>query len=297
VGPGDDAGVCLFGNQAIVETVDVIAPVVNDPFMFGEISAANSLSDVYAMGGRPVTAMAVAGFPMCDYETVVLSEILKGAISVLDRVNVALVGGHSFDNGEIKFGLSVSGTIDRNRILRVTGARDGDLLILTKPLGIGILTTALKGRMLEDDEIKHALEWMRTLNDTASETALKAGVGACTDVTGFGLLGHALNMLRDSNTDFMIESEKVPVMERVMEMIDSGMVPAGAHKNLEYVSGKTVFGPQVTEEMKLVLSDPQTSGGLLIAVRESGLRVFEESKVFYRIIGGVTPGTGRVLVA
>ena len=167
VGPGDDAGVCLFGDQAIVETVDVISPVVNDPFTFGEISAANSISDVYAMGGKPASAMAIVGFPACTCEPAVIREIMRGAIAVLERTGVLLVGGHSFDNDEIKFGLSVSGTIDKNRILRATGSKEGELLILTKPLGIGILTTALKGGMLTDAETGHAIEWMRTLNDKA----------------------------------------------------------------------------------------------------------------------------------
>ncbi len=296
VGPGDDAGVCLFGEQAVVETVDVISPVVNDPFTFGEISAANSISDVYAMGGKPVSAMAIVGFPACTCEPVVIREIMRGAIAVLERAGVLLVGGHSFDNDEIKFGLSVSGTIDKNRILRATGSKEGELLILTKPLGIGILTTALKGGMLTDAETGHAIEWMRTLNDKASLLALKSGASACTDVTGFGLLGHALNMLRDEALDFVIDLAGVPVLERVQEMIDFGMVPAGAYSNLKYVAPKVDFGPLVTEEQKLLLADPQTSGGLLIAVKEDGVRFFAEAEIFYKIIGRVTKGTGRVAV-
>jgi len=294
VGPGDDAGVCLVNGQAIVETVDVITPVVNDPFTFGEISATNSISDVYAMGGKPVSAMAVAGFPLCDYGPDVLSEILKGAVSVLDRVGVALVGGHSFDNSEIKFGLSVMGIVDRDRILRTTGACEGDALVLTKPLGIGILTTALKGGILSDDEMKEAIEWMKTVNGRASELALSAGASACTDITGFGLLGHALNMLKGATTDFVIESGKVPLMGRVMEMIDEGMVPGGAHRNLEFVSDCIDWGPRVPEEMRLVLADPQTSGGLLISVKENGVGFFEEEGLFYRIIGRVIKGSGRI---
>jgi selenide,water dikinase len=296
VGPGDDAGVCLFGDQAIVETVDVISPVVNDPFTFGEISATNSISDVYAMGGKPVSAMAIVGFPACECEPAVIREIMRGALSVLRRAGAVLVGGHSFDNNEIKFGLSVSGTIDKNRILRAGGAVEGELLILTKPLGIGVLTTALKGGILTDAEIGHAIEWMRTLNEQASILALKSGASACTDVTGFGLLGHALNMLRDSGLDFVIELPKVPIMDRVNEMIDSGMAPGGAYSNLSYVAPKVDFGPAVTEEQKLVLADPQTSGGLLISVMESGVRFFAEAGIFYKIIGSVVKGTGRVKV-
>jgi len=248
------------------------------------------------MGGKPVSAMAIAGFPLCDYEPAVLTEIMKGAVSVLDRLGVALVGGHSFENDEIKFGLSVAGTIDKNHILRATGAGEGDLLILTKPIGVGIITTALKGGVLTDAQIIEAIEWMRTINDKASETALKAGATACTDVTGFGLLGHALNMLKDSRMDFVINSSKVPVMDRVMEMIDAGMVPGGANRNLEYAAEYIDWGPQVAEEIKLLLCDPQTSGGLLIAVKERDMWAFEESKIFYKVIGGATSGTGRIMV-
>jgi selenide, water dikinase len=296
VGPGDDAGVCLFEDRAIVETVDVISPLVNDPFTFGEISATNSLSDIYAMGGKPVSAMAVAGFPACEYGPEVLTEIMNGAVSVLDRFGVALLGGHSFDNNEIKFGLAVSGTIDKDRILRATGAGEGDLLVLTKPLGIGILTTALKGKVLTEADISNAIDWMRTMNDKASEIALKAGATACTDVTGFGLLGHALNMLKDGKMDFVIDSSKIPVMDRVMEMIDAGMVPGGANRNLEYVSGHLEFSPRMTYEQKLMLCDPQTAGGLLIAVKQRDMWAFEESNIFHKVVGGVIPGTGRILV-
>src|SRR5208283_446246 len=151
VGPGDDAAVVLMGDTAVVETVDVITPVVNDPFTFGAISANNSISDVYAMGGRPVTALAIAGFSSCDYEIVVLKEILRGAVHTLGRAGARLIGGHSFDDPELKFGLSVTGTVDRNNIIKVSGATEGDVIILTKPLGVGILTTALKGGKLTDE--------------------------------------------------------------------------------------------------------------------------------------------------
>jgi selenide,water dikinase len=297
VGPGDDAGVCLVDGRAIVETVDVMSPVVNDPFTFGEISAANSLSDVYAMGGSPVSAMAVAGFPLCDYEPAVLGDIMKGALATLDRAGVALVGGHSFDNGDIKFGLSVMGTVDKDRILRVSGAKPGELLVLTKPLGVGILTTALKGGILTDAELQEAIGWMKTLNREASEIALKAGVSACTDVTGFGLLGHALNMLKEGRADFSIAGSDIPLMGRVTDMIDEGMAPGGAYRNLSFAGGFVDWGEGMTEEMKLILSDPQTSGGLLVSVRKEGLGRFEESGLFYRVIGNVIEGTGRISVS
>src|SRR5208282_5394157 len=185
LGPGDDAAVILIGDTAVVETVDVITPVVNDPFTFGAISANNSISDVYAMGGRPVTAMAIAGFSSCDYETVVLKEILRGALHTLGRAGARLIGGHSFDDPELKFGLSVMGIVDRNKILRVSGAAEGDVIILTKPLGVGILASALKGGKLSDEAMGPAIEWMLTLNDNASFMAASSGATACTDITGF----------------------------------------------------------------------------------------------------------------
>jgi len=296
VGPGDDAGVYLIGDQAMVETVDVITPVVNDPFTFGAISAANSISDVYAMGGRPLTALAVAGFPSCDYGPSVLKEILRGAVDTLKRAGAVLIGGHSFADDEIKFGLSVTGVVNRDEILRVGGAVEGDLLILTKPLGIGILTTALKGGKLSDSEISPAVEWMLTLNDAASVLAVSAGATACTDVTGFGLLGHALNMATGTDLDFVFCYDNIPVLSKVNDMINSGMVPEGAYHNLRFFEGKTEFPDGFAEEKKLVLSDPQTSGGLLIAVKEEGLRVFEKSGAFFAVIGRVAAGSGKVKV-
>ncbi len=274
IGPGDDAGVTLIGDTAFVETVDVITPVVNDPFTFGAISANNSISDVYAMGGRPVTAMAIAGFSLCDYETVVLKEILRGALYTLGRAGARLIGGHSFDDPELKFGLSVTGIVDRKKILRMSGAAEGDVIILTKPLGVGILATALKGGKLTDEAMGSAIEWMLTLNDNASFLASSAGATACTDVTGFGLLGHAYNMVRNAAVDFVIESSRVPVLEHVLEMIDRGMVPEGAYKNLQYSEGKVVFSSSVSDESKLLLSDPKTSGGILFTLGEDHIKAF-----------------------
>lgn len=286
----------LIGDQAVVETVDVITPVVNDPFTFGAISAANSISDVYAMGGKPLTALAIAGFPSCDYDPSVLKEVLSGAVSTLKRAGAVLIGGHSFQNDEMKFGLSVTGVVDKEKILRAHGAAEGDVIIMTKPLGIGILTTALKGGKLTDAQIGAAIEWMLTLNEAASGLAVRAEASACTDITGFGLLGHSANMLRGSGLDFVIYNNRVPVMDKVYEMIDAGMVPEGAYHNLRFMDGKVEFPADFSEERKLLLSDPQTSGGLLITMKEDCLRVFEESRVYYAVIGRVVKGAGKVLV-
>lgn len=286
----------LIGDQAVVETVDVITPVVNDPFTFGAISAANSISDVYAMGGRPLTALAIAGFPSCDYEPAVLREVLRGAVSTLKRAGAVLIGGHSFQNDEMKFGLSVTGVVDKERILRAQGAAEGDVIVMTKPLGIGILSTALKGGKLTDAQMGAAIEWMLTLNETASGLAARAEASACTDITGFGLLGHSANMLRGSGLDFVIYNDRVPIMDKVYEMIDAGMVPEGAYNNLRFMDGKVEFPADFSEERKLLLSDPQTSGGLLITMKEDGLKVFKESRVYYAVIGRVVKGAGKVVV-
>jgi len=296
VGPGDDAGVYLINDIAVVETVDVITPVVNDPFTFGAISANNSLSDVYAMGGRPVSALAIAGFSSCDYEPVVFKEILRGAVHSLNRAGAILIGGHSFEDAELKFGLSVTGVVDKNKILKVSGAEEGDVIVITKPIGIGILTTSLKAGKLTDDDMKPAIGWMLTLNNKASELALKADATACTDITGFGLLGHAYNMVKDAGIDFEIKKDRIPVLEHVHEMINSGMVPEGAYNNLRFLDGKVEFSSHLTEEDKLLLADPQTSGGLLITLKEEGIRVFEESGIFFSVIGRVVKGPGRIIV-
>jgi selenide,water dikinase len=296
VGPGDDAGVYLINDVAIVETVDVITPVVNDPFIFGAISANNSLSDIYAMGGRPISAMAIAGISSCDYEPKVFKEILKGAVSSLNKAGAALIGGHSFEDPELKFGLSVTGVINKDRILRVSGAEVGDLILITKPLGIGILSTALKGEKITDEEMKEAIEWMMVLNKDASEIALSAMASACTDITGFGLLGHALNMVKDSETDLIININKVPVMDRALSLIDSGMVPEGAYNNLRFVEDNVKFSTDIDERWKLLLSDPQTSGGLLISLKEENLKFFDKSGIFYAVIGSVTKGSGKIIV-
>jgi len=297
VGPGDDAGVYLLdGRYAIVETVDVITPLVNDPVTFGSISAANSLSDVYAMGGRPLTALAIMGFSPCDYGPPVIKDILSGALKVMKAAGVTLMGGHSFEDSELKFGLSVTGTVDRDRILRAGGAAPGDVLVLTKPLGIGVITTALKGRKIADQEIESTVRWMLTLNDRASEAAIRAGATAATDVTGFGLLGHAYTMVKGSRVDFVIGHDAVPVLERVREFIASGIVPSGAYDNLKFLEGKVDFRKAVTEEEKLVLTDPQTSGGLLIAVPESNIERFASTGVHFSVVGKVVRGSGRLVV-
>ncbi len=297
VPPGDDGGVFLLRDGlAIVETVDVITPLVNDPFVFGQISSANSLSDVYAMGGVPVTALAISGFSYCDYEIEVFQLILEGAIDIMQRAGARLLGGHSFEDRELKFGLSVTGILHNERVLRKGGAKEGDLLVLTKPIGTGVLTTALKGGKLSDTDLEEAVKWMTTLNDRASATALKAKAHACTDVTGFGLLGHAHNMVRDTKVEFVIYKDRVPVLDGVRELVELGMVPEGAYNNLNFLKEKIEASARISEEDILILSDPQTSGGLLIALKEEGIELFEDASIPYWIIGEVRQGAAMIRV-
>ncbi|MBF0538484.1 MAG: selenide, water dikinase SelD [Nitrospirae bacterium] len=300
VGPGDDAGVYrmdgMVSGMAIVETVDFMTPVVNDPLLFGAISAINSLSDVYAMGGRPVAAMAVAAFPACDYDIGVLKMILKGALQSLKRTGTFLIGGHSINAVELQFGLAVTGVVEEGSILRVSGVQQGDLLVLTKPIGIGILTTALKNRAIADDDINEAVKWMLVINDAASKLAVQVRASACTDITGFGLLGHAYNMVKDSEVDFVIHYDSIPLLQKTTELAGRGISPGGAYKNLGFVSNKTDFSPHIDKERQLILSDPQTSGGLLIALAPEKIRIFEQSDVFYSVIGKVIKGSGLIIV-
>lgn len=296
VGLGDDAGVYLLNGVALVETVDIITPLVNDPFTFGAISACNSLSDVYAMGGKPVAALAIVGYPPCDYEPQVLKEIINGTLKILDLAGAFLIGGHTFEDTELKFGLSVTGIVDKQNILQASGAKEGDLIILTKPLGVGIVTTALKGGKIQDTGLREAIDWMLTLNDLASNAAIAAKATSCSDVTGFGLLGHSINMLKKTSVDFIINMQNIPVFKDVFRLIDEGMVPEGAYRNFRFFEQHIDFAPYIAEQEKLLLFDPQTSGGLLITLHEENLSVFQKFGVFFAIIGNVVKGTGKITV-
>lgn len=247
------------------------------------------------MGGQPITALAILGYSPCDYEPVVIKEILRGATDTLSDAGVSLMGGHSFEDSEIKFGLSVTGIIRPDRILRVSGAIPGELLILTKPLGVGIITTALKAGKVSEEDISETIGWMLRLNREASEAALEAATSA-TDVTGFGLLGHASNMVRGANVDFYIDTKAVPLLRDVMEFVSSGIIPEGAYNNLRFLEDKVDFSPSVDDDTRLLLADPETSGGLLVTVPKDKRRVFEERGIDHWIIGEVREGKGRIKV-
>lgn len=299
----DDAGVYKIGeHRALVQTVDFFTPIVDDPFVYGQIAAANALSDVYAMGGRPLTALAIAAFPR-DIEAGLIRSVFAGGLDKLREAGVALLGGHTVQDTEIKFGYAVTGEIDPSRILANAGARPGDILILTKPLGTGIIATALKFGRAPQQAIDSATRAMITLNRTAAEVLERAPAGAvhaCTDVTGFGLIGHGSEMARASGCSLEIDASRLPVLDGAREL-SRGNNPGGARTNREH------FGPGVRAAAGLdqsaldLLYDPQTSGGLLIAVSEthadSVASALETAGVEAARIGRVVAGdTHRILV-
>jgi selenide,water dikinase len=300
VGPGDDAGVVRFKDCFLVETIDVITPIVDDPYTFGAICAANAVSDVYAMGGTPLSALAVLGFPSCDFKASVIRRLLKGCIDKLGEADTCLIGGHSIEDKEFKFGLAVTGVVGRNDILKVAGASPGNILVLTKPLGIGIVTSAAKKGKVKGAALNKAIASMLRLNKHASKAAVLSGSRSATDVTGFGLLGHGLNMAKSSKADFVIWYDRVPVMDGVKKFAGAGLAPRGAQRNLDFCSRDVTFPVDFPHDAKLVLSDPQTSGGMLIALPEKGLKKFERSakkeNMPYWIIGEVVRGKGKIIV-
>ncbi|SNB46652.1 selenophosphate synthase [Geobacter sp. DSM 9736] len=275
VGPetSDDAGVYrISANLALVETADIITPVVDDPFLFGRIAAANALSDVYAMGGRPVTATNLAFFPACRLGADVLADLLAGGLATLREAGVCLVGGHTVEDDELKYGLAVTGLVDPERIVRNSTARPGDLLVLTKPVGTGIISTAIKADMAPAFAVERAVAEMAALNAAAAELMLECSVSAATDVTGFGLIGHACEMARGAGVGVRLVANDIPLIPGVPELVDSGLVPAGCYRNRDYylASTRTLVDP----DRLLPFFDPQTSGGLLIALPPKGAELF-----------------------
>lgn len=299
---GDDAGVYkLTDDLAIVQTLDFFTPIVDDPYDFGQVAAANALSDVYAMGGKPVTALNIVAFPIFDLDKSILTEILRGASDKVQEADCNLVGGHSIDDKEPKFGLSVTGTIHPEQILTNAGAKKGDKLILTKPIGVGISTTAIKRGLLSDEEIKRVTNVMATLNKTAAETASDFDVHACTDVTGFGLLGHLTEMATESHQAITLNKNDVPVLPRVRELADQGVIPGGSKNNLKHVKDVVQFDENYDHIDQLILADAVTSGGLLMAIgaedSQKLLDALQNKGVEAFVIGQVTEGNpGHITV-
>ena len=265
----DDAGVYKVSDElALIQTVDFFTPIVDDPYDFGRIAAANALSDVYAMGGTPQTAMNIVAWPMEKMGKEGLREMLSGGAAVLREANTVLLGGHSIEDDELKYGLSVTGYVHPRRILANQGFRVGDCLVLTKPLGTGIVNTAIKGGLASAETTRRVTHLMATLNRRAAEIMVQFHVSACTDITGFGLLGHIAEMIAGTAVGVTIESARVPVIAEAVEFASMGFVPVGAHKNRLFRQDMVLAADGFDPVMRDILFDPQTSGGLLIGCGE-----------------------------
>ena len=267
--PVFDCPQVLVGLNQPDDAVDFFTPVVDNPYLFGQIAATNALSDVYAMGGQPLTALNIVCFPTDCLDLEVLAQILAGGAEIVQRAGAVILGGHTVEDAEPKYGLAVTGIAHPERIITNQGARPGDLLVLTKPLGTGVIITAVKGEVLTEAEISPALASMLTLNQSASEAMQAWGVRGATDITGFGLLGHALEMAQASRCTIELWIDKIPWLPGAREMAGMGLVPAGAYANQHYLNGKLEFLGSLSEAEKDLLFDPQTSGGLLIAIAEA----------------------------
>ncbi|NGQ96195.1 selenide, water dikinase SelD [Brevibacillus sp. SYP-B805] len=263
----DDAGVYQLTDEiALVQTVDFFTPIVDDPYWFGQIAAANALSDVFAMGGKPLTALNIVGFPISKLDPAILTEILRGAADKVAEAGAVLVGGHSIDDPEPKFGLSVTGTVHPSRVLTNAGAKPGDVLILTKPIGVGIQTTAIKRDALSPEQTETVMRIMATLNKQAAACLEPFNVHACTDVTGFGLMGHTLEMAEGSRVGIRVHASQVPVLSGTRSLAEQGIVPGGSKSNFRWVQDRVRFPDGMDETDRLILCDAVTSGGLLISL-------------------------------
>lgn len=292
----DDAAVYRLNNeQAIIQTLDFFTPMVDDPYLFGQVAAANSLSDVYAMGGTPILALNIVCFPNC-LSPEVLQEILKGGSEKVLEAGASTVGGHSVEDDEPKYGLSVTGLVHPEKVWANQGAKPGDVLILTKPLGSGILSTAIKADLVSPEIIRKTIDWMRLLNKYAAELAQQRTISAATDITGFGFIGHAVEMIQNSQVDLRVQASSIPVMEGAQELAEMGIIPAGAYRNRNHVEDQVRYHTGVPLWLQDIVSDPQTSGGLLISLSSdewSKLKSeYDRLGIFYAEVGKVFPGTG-----
>lgn len=271
----DDAGVYRVSDDlALIQTVDYFTPIVDDPYMFGQIAAANALSDVYAMGGQPKTVLNIVGFPVKKLGADMLAEILKGAAAKVKEAGAIIVGGHSIDDQEPKFGMAVTGYVHPEKFYRNVGAKPGDALVLTKPIGVGIITTGIKRGVVTEAQEQKVIETMATLNKTAAETLDGFHVNAVTDVTGFGLLGHAYEMANGSEVSFTIYKENIPVLEGAYELAERGVLPGGSKSNHEWLKCNVEFDTSTPESVRYTLCDAITSGGLLVSMPK------EEAKAY-----------------
>ena len=298
----DDAGVYrLRDDLAIVQTLDFFTPIVDDPFDYGRIAALNSINDVWAMAGTPITAMAITCFPKKGVDFSILAEIMRGGLEVLTQNNVALLGGHSVDNEQIMFGYSVTGVIDPNKVATNAGARPGDAIILTKPIGTGVISTGIKFAKTPPEVAAASVETMLTPGKDAADAMREFEVKGATDITGFALLGHAWELARASKVTIEIDSARVPLLPGALELAQAGLLTSGDKTNREYVGDDIVIGESVSKQMSNLLYDPQTAGGLLIAIPAERSAEFlarvRESYPHAAVIGRVvTPGTHSIIV-
>ncbi len=263
----DDAGVYLISDQiAIIQTVDFITPIVNDPYTFGQIAAANSISDVYTMGGKPITAMNIVCFPKDTMDISILREVLRGGLDKIQEAGVALMGGHSVSDPEMKYGLSVTGTVHPQKLITNSGTQIGDWLVLTKPLGTGVMSTALKNRLVNDAEMSPVIRSMTTLNKAAAELMIELGAHSCTDITGFGLVGHASHLIQEDQTGIELDFSSIPHFPLVANFLKKEVYPGGLERNRDFFSAQVEYRRSLPDYERNILFDPQTSGGLLIVL-------------------------------
>lgn len=263
----DDAGVYeIDKDTAIVQSVDILTPIADDPYIFGQIVAANSLSDIYAMGAKPISALSIICYPTDKIDNKIIVRILEGVADKVKEANACIIGGHTLKDTEMKCGLAVTGLVKPDKIVTNNKANSGDKLILTKPLGTGIISTALKANLAPVEAIKKINDSMCQLNKNACDAMLKVGVSSATDITGFGLLGHALEMTEASNVSMIIDASQVPVIKETLDLAKMSLFPSGSIMNFEFVKPNAQFAENISRELQLLLCDAQTSGGLLISV-------------------------------
>lgn len=272
----EDAGVYkLNDSTALIQTVDFFTPMVDDPYAFGQIAATNALNDVYAMGGKPLLAMNLLMYPECDAGQE-LVQILAGGLSKITEAGALLVGGHSVDDLEPKYGLAVTGIINPSQVLMNKGAWPGDVLFLTKPLGSGVLTTAVKAQMADENHIREAVAWMSTLNREAAEAAVACGASAATDITGFGLAGHLLEMAQASDVNVTLDLEAVEWMSGALDAAATGLIPGGAYRNQEFYRPHFVYEDDLDPDREILMYSPETAGGMLVAINEGQADAFRK---------------------
>lgn len=297
----DDAGVYqLTPDLALVQTVDFFTPIVDDPYTFGQVAATNALSDVYAMGGRPISALSIVGFPNTGRDVDVLERILQGGLSKMQEAGCAVIGGHSIGDDEIKFGYAVTGLVDPSRVWANASAREGDRLILTKRLGTGVISTALKQQKASDQAVAAATASMTTLNRRASEIAGGFEIHAATDITGFGLLGHAREVAVGSRLSLVIDSARIEFLPGALDYAREGYLPGGLQRNLDFIAGCVEFAAGISEDVRHLLFDPQTAGGLLLSTTVDDaprlLAALQQARIPCAEIGQAVPKTHPLIL-